>query len=80
MGKSRAELQKAYRARKKPKLGKDYLRTEHERVKGYYDPAAVLNEGKRMERNKKNKLRNQISRSRKNERLRALVVRESSDE
>ena len=42
MGKSRAEIQREYRARQKEKLGEQYYTRETERVKRYYVPAADL--------------------------------------
>lgn len=42
MGKSRAEIQRSYRQRKKLKEGKKYLEKESERVKKYYKPTTEL--------------------------------------
>ncbi|MES9883292.1 MAG: hypothetical protein ABW185_20700 [Sedimenticola sp.] len=42
MGKSRAEIQKAYRERKKASEGRNYLRKETNRVKKYYVPTVEL--------------------------------------
>lgn len=80
MGKSRADIQKAYRERKKQALGQDFLKAERERVRQYYVPASLLSKKKRAERNQKNKLRNQLCRACKNVRLNALRVRETSDD
>ena len=40
MGKSRAEIQREYMARKKAKLGEAFMKMERERVKTYYVPAS----------------------------------------
>lgn len=42
MGKTRAEIQKAYRERKKAKEGQVYLNKETERVKRYYKPTKEI--------------------------------------
>lgn len=49
MGKSKAEIQRAYRERKKLREGEDYFRKERARVTGYYVPIADQSkkEGKR---------------------------------
>ena len=51
---SRAEIQKAYRERKKATEGKHYLRKERRRRMKYYVPSADLTESQRKKRNKKN--------------------------
>ena len=38
MAKSKAEIQKAYRERKKLREGEAYLKKERERIKAYYVP------------------------------------------
>ncbi|XP_071164971.1 uncharacterized protein [Mytilus edulis] len=53
MGKSKAEIQKAYRERKKQKEGEAYLKKERERVKGYYVPIEEKPQRKANERRKK---------------------------
>ncbi|KAL3836929.1 hypothetical protein ACJMK2_022335 [Sinanodonta woodiana] len=60
MGKSRAEIQKAYRERQKAK-GSAYLEKERVRQLQYYTPAADLSAKKMAERNEKNKFRNRLS-------------------
>lgn len=67
MGKSRAEIQKAYRERQKAK-GSAFLEKERVRQLRYYKPAADLSAKKRAERNEKNKFRNRLSRLRKKQR------------
>ena len=62
MGKTRAEVQKAYRERKKAKEGSDYLRKETERVKGYYKPTTELESRKLNKR--REKIRNCMRRKR----------------
>ena len=42
MGKSRAEIQREYRARQKEKLGDEYFARETARVKRYYVPCEDL--------------------------------------
>ena len=57
MGKSRAEIQRDYRERKKLKEGRQYLDRESERVKKYYKPSAELSRRdlrQRRERNNRN--------------------------
>ena len=51
---SRAEIQKAYRERKKATEGANYLRKERKRRMKYYVPSADLTESQRKKRNKKN--------------------------
>ncbi|XP_053373914.1 luc7-like protein 3 [Mercenaria mercenaria] len=80
MGKSRAQIQKEYRDRKKAKLGEEYMQKERERVRKYYIPAKELSNKKRKERNEKMKIKNRRSRARARERLERLRVRESIDD
>jgi len=42
MGKTRGEIQKAYRQRKKAKEGTAYLKKEFDRVKTYYKPTTEI--------------------------------------
>ena len=42
MGKSRAEIQKGYRGRKKQKEGESYLAKERQRRMTYYTPCSKL--------------------------------------
>jgi hypothetical protein len=58
MGKSRAEIQKNYRERKKQAEGKAYLKKESTRVLKYYVPSAELTAPKRKARNEKAKANN----------------------
>lgn len=46
MAKSRGEIQKAYRERKKAKEGSKYLKKETERVKRYYKPTTEITPAK----------------------------------
>lgn len=68
MPKSPAEIQKEYRERQKAK-GPQFLQKGRQRTKCYYKPAAELSKRNLSERNKNAKLRNRLSRFRKNERL-----------
>ena len=54
MPRSRAEIQRAYRERKKAKEGENYLRKERTRRMKYYVPAAELSTKERKRRNKQN--------------------------
>jgi len=54
MGKSRAEIQKAYRERKKQKEGESYLAKERQRRNTYYTPSSELSRTERVKRNEKN--------------------------
>jgi len=72
MGKSRSEIQKAYRERQKAK-GAAFLEKERTRQTQYYVPTLQLSAKKREARNHKNKLRNRLSRLKKRQR------RESND-
>ena len=54
-GKSRAEIQRAYRERLKEKNNEEYLRKERERRRHKYIPAALLAESDRIHRNKLNR-------------------------
>jgi len=77
MGKSRAEIQKAYRERQKAK-GSTFLEKERVRQKSYYKPAATLSKKKREERNYSNKLRNRLSRLRRQNQHNEEVTDETS--
>lgn len=57
MGKSRAEIQRAYRERLKEKNKEEYLRRERERKNRSYVPSSELSENDRNRRNRKNKER-----------------------
>ena len=54
MGKSRAEIQKAYRGKKKQKEGESYLAKERQRRMAYYTPISELSRTERVKRNEKN--------------------------
>lgn len=74
MPKTRAEIQKANRERKKEENRDAWLQKERSRVNKYYVPSGELGERKRRQRNERNRARNQLSRSRKQERWRALTA------
>ena len=57
MGKTRAEIQKAYRQRLKEKDNEGYLQKEKERMRNKYVPSAQLSQKKRDRRNRLNRLR-----------------------
>ena len=80
MGKSRREIQKAYRERLKEKLGEKYNEKERERVRRNYVPSALLSDKERRNRNEQNKLRNRLCRERQKERLRGLAMHETSED
>ena len=79
MGKSRREIQKAYRERLKEKLGEKYNEKERERVRRNYVPSALLSDKECRNRNEQNKLRNRLCRERQKERLRGLAMHETSE-
>jgi hypothetical protein len=54
MGKTRSEIQKAYRKRKKQQEGEAYLAKERRRRMTYYVPSSELTTSARTKRNKKN--------------------------
>ena len=58
MGKTRAEIQKAYRERLKTKLGEEYHKKERERVRKDYVRSTLMSSSKRKENNERNKIRN----------------------
>ena len=64
MAKTAAEKQKAYRERQKAK-GPEFLQKERLRAKQNYVPAAQLSNRKLKERNRRNMLRNRLSRLKK---------------
>lgn len=74
MGKSKAEIQKAYRQRLKEKNNEEYLRRERERVRRNYVPSSELSRRDRDRRNEQNraKLRRYYQRKRE-ERQRQIV-------
>ena len=55
MGKSQAEIQRAYRQRLKERNNEEYLRRERERVRQNYTPSSALSENDRRKRNEKNR-------------------------
>ena len=79
IGKTKVEIQKAYRERLKAKLGEEYLKKVIERVRKDYVPSTLLTSSKRKERNERNKIRNRLCRQRQKELLRGLVEHETSD-
>lgn len=64
MAKSRSQIQKEYRERKKLKEGKSYLKKESTRVLKYYVPANELENKDRKRRNERAKVHNQTHRRR----------------
>lgn len=80
MGKTRAEIQRKYRERKKAKLGEDYHKAERERVRKYYLPAAALSNKKRKKQNCIMKVRNRRCREKRKNLLGRLQIRESADD
>lgn len=73
---SRAEIQRAYRERKKAKEGENYLRKERTRRMKYYVPAAELSTKERKRRNKQNAER--VKRHREKRRTEAAQAEESN--
>ena len=65
MAKTRAEIQKAYRERRKRKEGEKYLKKECDRVMKYCTPARELGKSELKKRNEANKARNRVSRLKK---------------
>ena len=59
MGKTAAEMQRAYRERKKQREGEGFLQKERERVRGYYIPSDKLPPGEREKRNESRRISNQ---------------------
>ena len=55
MGKSRAEIQKAYRQRLKEKNNAEYLQRERDRMRRNYIPSDSLSENDKNKRNEKNR-------------------------
>lgn len=55
MAKSRAEIQKAYRERKKQKEGESYLIKERQRRMQYNKPSSELTRTERLKRKKRTK-------------------------
>lgn len=64
MAKSRSQIQREYRERKKLKEGKAYLKKESSRVLKYYVPAEKLSDKERKKRNERAKTHNQTYRRR----------------
>lgn len=71
MGKSKAEIQRAYRERKKLQEGEDYFRKERARVKGYYVPIAEQSKKKANDRRKK--VREAVRKHRENKKLKLNI-------
>ena len=76
MGKSRAEIQKAYRQRLKDKNNEQYLAKERQRRMAFYIPSSLLGKSERLTRNEKNRDYLRRYRSRK----RALARADLNDE
>ncbi|KAH3863062.1 hypothetical protein DPMN_026039 [Dreissena polymorpha] len=55
MGKSKAEIQRAYRQSLKEKNNEEYLRRERERVRRNYVPTSELSQRDKKRRNKQNR-------------------------
>lgn len=55
MGKSRAEIQRAYRERLKEKNKEAYLKSERDRTNSRYVSSTLLSENDRNERNRRNR-------------------------
>lgn len=77
MGKSRAEIQKAYRERKKAKEGHGYLRRETERVKRYYKPTTEL--GPHKLRKRRERIRKCMQQLRQKLKQQAVAERRSEE-
>lgn len=76
MVKSRAEIQREYRERKKKALGDTYLEAERKRVKGYYVPSSELSKKDLDARNEKKKEGMRKSRAKKKkEKEDSLVIK-----
>lgn len=67
MGKTRAEIQRVYRERKKQKEGSQYLQKNRERVKKYYIASSELSRSDRKKRNAIKLISNRKMRERKRE-------------
>lgn len=78
MGKTRAEIQRKYREKKKT-TDPEFLNKERLRVQNYYVPAETLNKKKLAERNKKAMLRNRLSRLKKKQQLTAQDEEENQN-
>ncbi|XP_070579275.1 uncharacterized protein [Ptychodera flava] len=79
MPKSRAEIQRAYRERKKEKEGDAYLAKERERRRRNYIPSSQLNRVQRIRRNEQNRMRLRKHRDKKRQMLEALAEERQSD-
>jgi hypothetical protein len=78
MAKSRADIQRAYRERKKKELGQEYFDKEKKRVKEYYIPTKELSKKDHDARNlmKKEGMRRSRDKKKK-EKVESLVVKMS---
>ena len=74
MGKSRAEIQREYRERKKKKEGILFLQKERDRVRKYYIPSKELTKSERKKRNEKKLKSTRKLRERKKEIAKQQVV------
>ena len=78
MVKSRADIQREYRRRKKEKEGEEYLEKERKRVKGYYVPIqdrTPAERKKRRENVRKFVRQHRLKNYRKNTNLREVKLR-----
>lgn len=65
MAKTKAQIMKDYRERKKASLGDKWLKSESQRVKSYFVPVAQLNREKKIKRRDKERTRKQRYRLKK---------------
>lgn len=77
MGKTRAEIQRAYRERKKQELGEEYLSKEKERVKRYKVPTDLLSARQLEQRRKKG--REWTRKYRENQKKKALLTAQGKE-
>ena len=78
MPKSRAQIQKEYRERKKQKIGEEYKERERQRTKKYYNPTADLD--KIAQKKRREKVRLQVQSFRKTKQQQRRLAKKADDE
>ncbi|XP_060569222.1 trichohyalin-like [Ruditapes philippinarum] len=79
MGKSKAEIQRAYRQRLKEKNNEEYLRRERERMRRNYVPSSELSDRDKKRRNEQNRAKLRRFYQRKREERQRLVAPQEQD-
>lgn len=78
MAKSRAQIQKEYRERKKQQMGEEYKEKERKRAKKYYTPTADLD--KTAQKKRREKIRLQVQKFRTERKQQSRLAKKAEEE